>query len=174
MIKKNNSFISLALGIFFYCNIHITLDESDEVGERTPKSRWTISLESIVVFHQGFGGVLEPDQEAWESWGRKIPILTHITLGFWAPEVHVICLSQPNLKARENPAIPPNRSYAGPELLFLYQWQSSIFVTSTETRRVLLRGQEICTASKNPPKWQAIANSVTFCKFRDTLVLNSQ
>lgn len=37
MIKKNNSFISLALGIFFYCNIHTTLNESDEEGERTPK-----------------------------------------------------------------------------------------------------------------------------------------
>lgn len=109
MIKKNNSFISLALGIFFYCNIYITLNESDEVGERTPKSRWNISLESTGVFYQGYGTVLESDQEAWESGGNKIPILNHMAVGFWVPEVHVICLSQRNLKIRENPAIPPKQ-----------------------------------------------------------------
>lgn len=79
------------------------------MGERTPKSHWSISLESIGVFHQGYGVVLEPDQEAWESGGNKIPILNHMAVGFWVPEIHVICLSQPNLKIRENPAIPPKQ-----------------------------------------------------------------
>lgn len=82
MVKKNNSFISLALGIFFYCNIYITLNESDEMGERTPKSGLNISLESVGVFHQGYSVVLEPDQDAWESRGDKIPILNHMAMGF--------------------------------------------------------------------------------------------
>lgn len=61
MIKKNNSFVSLALGIFFYCNRHNIPTESREVGERTPKSHWNISLESTGF--QGSSVVLEPDPE---------------------------------------------------------------------------------------------------------------
>lgn len=146
MIKKNNSFISLALRIF-YCNIYITLNESDEVGAKTPKSHSNISLESRGVFHRV---VLGPDQEAWESGGNKIPLLNQMALGFWVPEVHVLCLSQPNLKIRENPAVPPMKSYTGPELIFLDGWQSSIFLTTTETTRAF-RGQEICTEMENQP-----------------------
>lgn len=113
MIKKNNSFVSLALGIFFYCNRHNIPTESREVGERTPKSHWNISLESTGF--QGSSVVLEPDPEG--SAGNKFPVLNLVALGFWALHGHVTRLSQTNLKRRENAAIPPKHIICWPQVI---------------------------------------------------------
>ncbi|KAF4799875.1 hypothetical protein TURU_050285 [Turdus rufiventris] len=50
----NSVILTAALGIF-YCNRHNIPTESHEVGERTPKSHWNISLEFTAHFSKESG-----------------------------------------------------------------------------------------------------------------------
>lgn len=125
MIKKNNSFVSLALGIF-YCNRHNIPTESHEVGERTPKSHWNISLESTGYFSKdsGYSVVLEGSAGNNPNSDPRGSGILSLASSWHSPESN-------QLEKEGESCNSPKKS----ALILPDWWQSSIFVTTTETTR---------------------------------------